>query len=188
MACYTRIACWYIAWLTCNMIDWLHVNILNSGFSSRQYSDIGMFASVEDLNVIIYTTVNCPSTCKAHFNFMCVSNYYRPERSPILYHWNNYTICSYILGVNVFGLWNHNFWRNILHTESNNGGKRSRIFSRISLPSSWDGNVTPTATSYHLLTKAERFCQKFGNFFHHYLTLCVECFVRKKNVVILYDD
>ncbi len=40
------------------------------------------------------------------------------------------------------------------------------------------GHVTPTATSYHPLTKAERFCRKFGNFFHHYLTLCVECFIR----------
>ncbi len=28
-------------------------------------------------------------------------------------------------------------------------------------------HVTPTATSYHPLTKAERFCRKFGNFFHH---------------------
>ncbi len=27
------------------------------------------------------------------------------------------------------------------------------------------GHVTPTATSYHPLTKAERFCRKFGNFF-----------------------
>ncbi len=35
-----------------------------------------------------------------------------------------------------------------------------------------------TATSYHPLTKAERFCRKFGNFFNHYLTLCVECFIR----------
>ncbi len=33
-----------------------------------------------------------------------------------------------------FGLWKHNFWRNILRTESNNGGKSSRIFGRISLP------------------------------------------------------
>ncbi len=40
------------------------------------------------------------------------------------------------------------------------------------------GHVTPTATSYHPLTKAERFCRKFGNFFHYYLTLCVECFIR----------
>ncbi len=122
------------------------------------------------------------------------------------------------LGVNVFGLWKHNFWRNILHTESNNGGKSSRIFGRISLPSSgmvtsgrwchmtrldpvtpvggWQpvrtsplsssnwcqmiqkGNLTPTATSYHPLTKAEIFCRKFGNFFHHYLSLCVGCFIR----------
>ncbi len=35
---------------------------------------------------------------------------------------------------------NNNFWRNILHTESINGGKSSRIFGRISLPSSGDGN------------------------------------------------
>ncbi len=40
------------------------------------------------------------------------------------------------------------------------------------------GHVTPKATSYHPLTKAERFCRKFGNFSHHYLTLCVECFGR----------
>ncbi len=40
------------------------------------------------------------------------------------------------------------------------------------------GHVTPPATSYHPLTKAERFCRKFWNFFHHFLTLCVECFVR----------
>ncbi len=39
-------------------------------------------------------------------------------------------------------------------------------------------HVTPVATSYHALTKAERFCRKFGNFFYHYLTLCVECFIR----------
>ncbi len=38
----------------------------------------------------------------------------------------------------------------------------------------------PTATSCHPLTKAERFCRKFGNFFHHNLTLCVECFIRNK--------
>ncbi len=29
------------------------------------------------------------------------------------------------------------------------------------------GHVTPTATSYHPLTKAGRFCRKFRNFFHH---------------------
>ncbi len=40
------------------------------------------------------------------------------------------------------------------------------------------GHVTPTATSCHLLMKAERFCRKFGNFFHHNLTLCAECFIR----------
>ncbi len=39
------------------------------------------------------------------------------------------------------------------------------------------GHVTPTATSYHPLTKAERFCRKFGIFFQYYW-LCVECFVR----------
>ncbi len=33
-------------------------------------------------------------------------------------------------------------------------------------------------TNGHPLTKADRFCRKFGNFFHHYLTLCVECFIR----------
>ncbi len=40
------------------------------------------------------------------------------------------------------------------------------------------GHVTPTATSSHALTKAERFCQIFGNCFHHNLTLCAECFIR----------
>ncbi len=45
------------------------------------------------------------------------------------------------------------------------------------------GHVTPTATSYHPLTKAERFCRKFRNFFNHYLTLCVECFIRNVGVV-----
>ncbi len=40
------------------------------------------------------------------------------------------------------------------------------------------GHVTPTATSCHRLTKAERFCRKFGNFFHHNMTLCAECFIR----------
>ncbi len=37
---------------------------------------------------------------------------------------------------------------------------------------------TDDSDSCHPLTKAERFCRKFGNFFHHYLTLCVEYFVR----------
>ncbi len=32
-----------------------------------------------------------------------------------------------------------------------------------------------TATSCHPLTKAERFCRKFGIFFHHKPTLWVEC-------------
>ncbi len=40
------------------------------------------------------------------------------------------------------------------------------------------GHVTLTATSCHPLTKAERFCRSFGNFFHHNLTLCAECFIR----------
>ncbi len=60
-------------------------------------------------------------------------------------------------------------------TKSQNyGGKSSQIFGRKSQLSSsnWchmiqKGHVTPTATSYHPLTKAERFCRKFGNFFHH---------------------
>ncbi len=39
-------------------------------------------------------------------------------------------------------------------------------------------HVTPTATSCHPLTKAEKFCRKFGNLFHHNLTLCAECFIR----------
>ncbi len=30
---------------------------------------------------------------------------------------------SYCLGVNVFGLWKHNFWWNTLHTESDYGGR-----------------------------------------------------------------
>ncbi len=50
-------------------------------------------------------------------------------------------------------------------------------------PSTWchmiqNGHVTPTATSCHPLTKAERFCRKFGNLFHHNLTLCAECYIR----------
>ena len=31
---------------------------------------------------------------------------------------------------------------------------------------------------------AERFCRKFGNFFHHNLTLCAECFIR--NYILLF--
>ncbi len=38
-------------------------------------------------------------------------------------------------------------------------------------------HVTPTATSYHPLTKAERFCQKF--FSTIILTMCTECLIRK---------
>ncbi len=37
---------------------------------------------------------------------------------------------------------------------------------------------------YYPLMKAERFCRKFGNFFHYYLTLCVECFIRKYNILV----
>ncbi len=40
-------------------------------------------------------------------------------------------------------------------------------------------HVTPTANSCHPLMKAERFCRKFGNFFHRKLTLCAEGFIRK---------
>ncbi len=95
--------------------------------------------------------------------------------------------------MNVFGLWKHNFWWNILHTQSNYGGKVPE-FSAKSLSASVRGwqlvaigvtwhdpegscdtasnwchmiqkaHVTPTATSCHPLTKAEWFCQKFGNF------------------------
>ncbi len=39
-------------------------------------------------------------------------------------------------------------------------------------------HMTPTATSCHALTKAECYCWKFGNFFHHNLTLCAKCFIR----------
>ncbi len=37
--------------------------------------------------------------------------------------------------------------------------------------------MTPRATSCHPLTKAERFCRKFGNFSTN-LTLCIECVIR----------
>ncbi len=40
------------------------------------------------------------------------------------------------------------------------------------------GPVAPMATSYHPLTKAERFCRKFGNFPTIILTLCTECLIR----------
>ncbi len=44
-------------------------------------------------------------------------------------------------------------------------------------------HVTPTATSYHPLMKAERFCRKFGNFFRHYLTLSSVCrMFRQKHI------
>ncbi len=67
------------------------------------------------------------------------------------------------LGVNVFGLWKHNFWRNILHTESVVLEKVPE-FSAESLclrqgMVTWchmiqKGHVTPTATSYSSIDKA----------------------------------
>ena len=44
-----------------------------------------------------------------------------------------------------------------------------------------DSGVTPTATSYHPLTKADRCCRKFGNSFHHNF-LCTECLIRNYTV------
>ncbi len=70
-------------------------------------------------------------------------------------------------GVNVFGPRKHNFWWNILHTVK---------LWRKKLPN-FRQNLS-AFVSYHPLTKAERFCRKFGNFFRHNLTLCAECFIR----------
>ncbi len=50
-----------------------------------------------------------------------------------LYYEYEYIYIIIFLGVNVFGLWKHNFCWDILYTES-------WIFGRISLPSSGDGN------------------------------------------------
>ncbi len=45
------------------------------------------------------------------------------------------------------------------------------------------GHVTPTATNCHPLTDAEIFCRKFRELFHHNLTQCAECFIRKKRTL-----
>ncbi len=58
---------------------------------------------------------------------------YKQDKAKVMiriYHVHKSTklLTSFFWGVNVFGLWKHNFWRNILHTESlfSKGGRGHR--------------------------------------------------------------